>query len=297
VNAPSRPVEVLLAELRGSLRGMGWRRRRRLLAEARAHLDDLVDDAMRGGLPRREAERVAAERFGSAGRLVESLPRPRPRVRAPAILIALAGVLALLAYAAVSVQDAPTTREALAPPETAGPSGVRLAGRAPASDSLPAKLRAALARSPEKGGIDMRPADGPPRALLQVAVGRNSVTITSRYLTRDGHLCRLHYAIDTPGHAYTGGAGCIPAGAAAPALDVTVVGGRGLGLQEKESLILGTVLSRARTLKIGSARVDLSDQPVIEGRRVLGVLARISDQSMPPLSALDRAGQTVASVP
>ena len=80
-------IERCLRELRRELRGVSWRRRRRVLAEAHDHLRCAVDDGLSG------AEAVA--RLGLAGVAFAGFPkrrRPRP-------LVVLVGPMALLALA------------------------------------------------------------------------------------------------------------------------------------------------------------------------------------------------------
>ena len=76
-----RPVERLLAELGDELRPLGWRARRRALAEARDHLLSAVEDEIARGATPAEAEARVSERFGEPALIAGSLALARPRQR------------------------------------------------------------------------------------------------------------------------------------------------------------------------------------------------------------------------
>jgi dipeptidyl aminopeptidase/acylaminoacyl peptidase len=128
------PIACLLADVRRELSGQSWRRRRALLAEVRAHLEDAADDEQACGLDRASAEQRACDRFGPAGdfgRLVQKDTRSHRRAAG----LALAGVAlgALVTVAAVSVLSAgpgrpPQQAELIAFSHFAGRSG-RVGGR------------------------------------------------------------------------------------------------------------------------------------------------------------------------
>jgi hypothetical protein len=70
-NGPGREyIEALAGELR-----VGWRYRRRVLAEIAAHLEDGVERERRLGAAPDEAERLAIQRLGPVGRVAEELDR------------------------------------------------------------------------------------------------------------------------------------------------------------------------------------------------------------------------------
>src|SRR4051812_12557294 len=105
-----RPLDRLLAELRSELRPLGWRRRRRALAEARDHLLSAVEDGVADGLSRDQAEGRAVAGFGDAAAIADALQRVRPQRRRR-----LVATLAAAAFAAtLLVAPGPIGRE-LAP--------------------------------------------------------------------------------------------------------------------------------------------------------------------------------------
>ena len=81
-----------LRELRGRVAG-GPLRRRRILGEVRAHLEDAASEEERAGHTRDEAERIAVERFGVP--FAERQRRSMTRVAVPAVaaVIAVAGLI------------------------------------------------------------------------------------------------------------------------------------------------------------------------------------------------------------
>ena len=86
------PIEQYLHELAGALR---HGRRRRILAEVRAHLLEAAAADRAGGADRDVAERGAVERFWAAGEgrgPVQRGPSPAPGARAPRGAVMLASV-------------------------------------------------------------------------------------------------------------------------------------------------------------------------------------------------------------
>jgi hypothetical protein len=89
------PVRRHMRELRGRVPG-GPLRRRRILGEARAHLEDAADREQQTGRTREEAERLAVERFGMP--FAERRARRTMRVAVPAAaaVITAAGLLLVM---------------------------------------------------------------------------------------------------------------------------------------------------------------------------------------------------------
>ena len=74
-----RRLERLLADLQRELQPLGWRARRRALAEARDHLLSALEDELAAGASLPEAEEHAIERFGEAARIAGALLSAAPR--------------------------------------------------------------------------------------------------------------------------------------------------------------------------------------------------------------------------
>lgn len=72
----SSSLDRFVSEIRSELYGPWWTRRR-IAAEFRDHLVDSVDSLSGGGITRREAERAAVDRFGSAALVARSLAHAR----------------------------------------------------------------------------------------------------------------------------------------------------------------------------------------------------------------------------
>src|SRR5262245_53478724 len=119
--ASPSPVEAYLRELEHALRARPLLRRR-VLDEARAHLEDAVAAELAAGVPRLEAERHAVETFGPAPAIAAAYGRRRPP---GATLAAAAAVLAALPVAtALVATDRPATVA------TAGPGLAPVVARA-----------------------------------------------------------------------------------------------------------------------------------------------------------------------
>jgi hypothetical protein len=87
------PIDDALRRLRRDLRRVGWRDRRRALAEARDHLLQAAEDARASGHDPGEAERIAVARFGEPGSVAGGYPR---RWRGAAVSLAAAASLLVL---------------------------------------------------------------------------------------------------------------------------------------------------------------------------------------------------------
>ena len=70
------PLDEYLRALEGALRGRGIEPSR-IVDEAREHLVDAIEDGLRRGLARDDAERAALERFGPPHLLAAQAPTPR----------------------------------------------------------------------------------------------------------------------------------------------------------------------------------------------------------------------------
>jgi uncharacterized protein involved in exopolysaccharide biosynthesis len=70
------PLDEYLGALEGALRGRGLEPSR-IVDEAREHLVDAIDEGLRRGLAREDAEREAFERFGPPHLLAAQAPTPR----------------------------------------------------------------------------------------------------------------------------------------------------------------------------------------------------------------------------
>jgi hypothetical protein len=100
-------TEAFLAELAVSLRGPR-RRRKRLVDEMAAHIDDAIRAELATNAPRVEAERIVLHRLGCADRIARhwnsdrriTRGRRRRRLAAIALAVVLAGALGVTQYAA-----------------------------------------------------------------------------------------------------------------------------------------------------------------------------------------------------
>ena len=100
------PIEVFLVELRGSLSGVWWWRRRSIIAEVRAHLEDVAAEEHARGLDGVESERRAVQRFGDPTQMAAEL-RAEQRVPRWLGLTGLAAVALGVALVVVSVRSQP----------------------------------------------------------------------------------------------------------------------------------------------------------------------------------------------
>jgi hypothetical protein len=103
------PIHRHLRRLRGRVPG-GPLRRRRILAELRAHLEDAADEEQQAGRPREDAERVAVERFG-----VPFPERRRRRATRIAVPAGVAVVVVAAVAAALASRGGGSTPRALSP--------------------------------------------------------------------------------------------------------------------------------------------------------------------------------------
>jgi hypothetical protein len=88
------PIDRHLRELRGRVPG-GPLRRRRILGELRAHLEDAAQEEQRSGRTHEQAEQIAVERFGMP--FEERAPRRAAWIAAPVVAcVIVAAVAAVL---------------------------------------------------------------------------------------------------------------------------------------------------------------------------------------------------------
>ena len=128
MSEPRSSRERWLAELNRELRPVGWRRRRRALAEASDHLISAIEDEIAAGASREDAERRALARIGEPAAIGASLcaVRPRRRSRLAPAAVAAGAITAVLAIAAGPIADGIAPRPAVAA-ESPGPSPRRCA--------------------------------------------------------------------------------------------------------------------------------------------------------------------------
>ena len=128
MSEPPSSRERWLAELHRELRPVGWRRRRRALAEASDHLISAIEDEIAAGASREDAEQRAVARFGEPATIGASLRavRPRRRSRLTPAAVAAGAITAVLALAAGPIADGIAPRRAVAA-ESPGPSPRRCA--------------------------------------------------------------------------------------------------------------------------------------------------------------------------
>ena len=104
------PIHSYLHELRGRVPG-GPLRRRRVLGEIRAHLEDAAEKEQEAGRTREEAERLAVERFGVP--FADRQRRWATRIAPPVVV----GVIVVAAVAvAVESRGGAGQPRALSPP-------------------------------------------------------------------------------------------------------------------------------------------------------------------------------------
>lgn len=188
----------------GRLLPVGPLARRRVLAEARAHLDDLADEAEAGGLDQRAAQLSAVDRFGEpdavaasfgVGRRRSPVRLSRPRAVA-AVLVA--GATAAAIALALSLPDEPPT------PGAAAAGRIDEAGRVvePPAERPPPVGTSTLAPSARSRGTMPAASGSPPSPPAAVLVSdRPPVVALATPLSQSVAVTRRGRTVLVPRHA------------------------------------------------------------------------------------------------